>query len=372
MKSLFIVLSFILSTHAFAQKMSAGSGHSGGGNITEADLRYYIARIDNYLQSDEGKKTFPEIDTVAFHSLAEKISPVVQKGELRDANGTVRDCMSYADAVKPYFICNSDALPDKTLDNQPSFYRIVFHEMLVQLGVEKVLSKDIPSEYKISYRITENVHLETYKEWVPGKKSFLRLNMAEVGLVCNDRIAYLSSKHTLFFIWRPNGDYAVVKQTFPRLQELYGKQQEQLTTISGYHWWNTRTTFAKIFSKKLKNTVIARGNSKSLIDTTTRSSSRWLSHDDGKVSFAIDTMAHIEEMPQFTDGGFTEVLFRIKLGTPFGNYTEFKNLTCVAVDWGVYQDVPLRDIFTQKDQKVFKKQLIPNRLPIPEELRKKP
>jgi|GEM_PF-5610965 len=162
--------SLLLGASAFAQ----GAGHVGGGNITEADLQSYMNKLDVYLMSDEGRQAFPEIVTYdqthpneSFHELVLKVHPVVRQGELRDGFGNVRDCLSYID--QRYFVCNSDDLPVKTLDNQPSFYRIVFHELLVQAGIEKPISGDIPSEYPVSSRITENVHLETYQEWVPGK-----------------------------------------------------------------------------------------------------------------------------------------------------------------------------------------------------------
>ena len=38
-----------------------GSGHSGGGKVTESDFRAYMSKIDQFLQTSEGATVFPEI-----------------------------------------------------------------------------------------------------------------------------------------------------------------------------------------------------------------------------------------------------------------------------------------------------------------------
>ncbi len=190
-----------------------GSGHSGGGNITEADLRYYMGKLETYFSSEESKTVFPEIvaydathPTESFKQLISNTHPVVQKDELKDANGVVRDCMSFANPGHRYFVCNSDALPNKTLENQPSFYRIVLHELMVQAGIEKPLSKDVPSVYEVSSRITTNVHLETYQEWVPGKagESIIR----NQGFICQSSdVTFRRRGKSKGLIVHPDGSY---------------------------------------------------------------------------------------------------------------------------------------------------------------------
>ena len=164
--SAFILL--ILSSTTFAQ-----GEHVGGGNLTEGDMKYFITKLDRYLQSEDGKIAFPELDKYdethkdgTIHLIAQSLNPTLKDGEVTDNLGNPRDCVSYSKPIR-YFKCNSNTLPDNTLEHQPSFYRLVFHEILVQAGLEKPLSKEVPSEYPIASRL--DVHLETYEEWVPGK-----------------------------------------------------------------------------------------------------------------------------------------------------------------------------------------------------------
>jgi hypothetical protein len=169
--TIFASIALLATNSAHAQ----GDKTGGGGNSTEADLQSYINKLDAFLNTDEGKQAFPEIvaydqgnPNESFHQLVIKTHPVVRKGELKDSLGTVRGCVSYIGQY--YFVCNSELLPENRLDNQPSFYRIVFHELLVQAGIERPINQDVPSEYPISSRINDNIHLETYQQWVPGKK----------------------------------------------------------------------------------------------------------------------------------------------------------------------------------------------------------
>jgi len=176
MKKLWLLLAVLISVNSFAQ-----SEKGNGGNLTEGDLKYFITKLDRYLQSDDAKNAFPELgkydethQDATIHMIAEALNPTLKAGEVLDSFGNPRDCVSYTSPVL-YFSCNSTTLPDNTLEHQPSFYRLVFHEILVQAGLEVPLSKEIPSEYPIASRL--DVHLETFQEWVPGaqKSSGTRL-----------------------------------------------------------------------------------------------------------------------------------------------------------------------------------------------------
>ncbi len=171
MKIKFYLLVFILftaSSTCFAQ-----GEHVGGGNLTEGDMKYFITKLDRYLQSVDGKVAFPELakydethKDATIHMIAQSLNPTLKDGEVLDSFGNPRDCVSYSSPVR-YFKCNSKTLPDNTLEHQPSFYRLVFHEILVQAGLEVPVSKEISSEYPIASKL--DVHLETFEEWVPGK-----------------------------------------------------------------------------------------------------------------------------------------------------------------------------------------------------------
>ncbi len=171
-------IALITSLVPMNSQAQEGSGNSGGGRAKEGDLRHYIGKIDEYLLTGEGKKTFPEIveydrlhPTESFHALIQRVRPIVNIGPVEDAFQDDRDCVShFEDLNNRYFVCNTNALPEVKLANDPSYLRIVFHELLVQTLLELPINKKVPSEYTISWRITENLHLETYQEWVPGKK----------------------------------------------------------------------------------------------------------------------------------------------------------------------------------------------------------
>ncbi len=155
----------------------AQAGAKGGGRMMEADIRSYMLKLDQFLDSDEGMETFPEIveydklhPEFPFHEILLATRPVVQEGEVLDQFGIARDCVSFADEKGRRFVCQLNKLPEATLQNQPRMYRLVMHELLVQAGIEKPLSKDIPSDYAISARMESNVHLVTHQEWLPGKR----------------------------------------------------------------------------------------------------------------------------------------------------------------------------------------------------------
>ena len=168
MKTTILSLMMLISVNAFAQVE-----HGNGGNLTEGDLKYFITKLDRYLQSEDGKNAFPELgkydethQDATINMIAKALNPTLKNGEVLDSLGNPRDCVSYTSPVR-YFKCNSNTLPKNTLEHQPSFYRLVFHEILVQAGLEKPLNKEVPSEYPIASRL--DVHLETFQEWVPGK-----------------------------------------------------------------------------------------------------------------------------------------------------------------------------------------------------------
>ena len=164
------------STAVEIQDNVEGSGHSGGGNITEVELRYFMGKIDDFLDTDEGQKLFPEVveydvhhsEGEKFHDLILKTKPVVKRGRVFDEFGVERDCVSHINPNNRYFVCNSKHLPDDTVENQRKYYGIVMHELFVQAGIEKPLSKDVPSEYDVSDVIMKNMHLGPDREWVFG------------------------------------------------------------------------------------------------------------------------------------------------------------------------------------------------------------
>ncbi len=166
------LISTLIGAGAWAQ------GHVGGGRVQESDLRYFIGMMDPYFQSEEGKEAFPEIVEYdanhapedSFHHLMNRIHPVVVDGPVYDDFLDDRDCIAnFGDKNNLRFTCNGRVLPEMKLENHPSLYRIVLHELFVAAGIERPINKGIPSDYSVSYRITTHVHLESFDAWVPGK-----------------------------------------------------------------------------------------------------------------------------------------------------------------------------------------------------------
>lgn len=356
-----------LAQTSFAQSITPtgeGSGNSGGGNITEADLRRYMGKLDTFLLSDEGLALFPEVANwnkahpdENFHQVILNTNPVVQKGELKDEEGNARDCMSYAIPGNRHFVCNSDALPELTLDNQVSFYELVLHELFVQTGIEKPLNKTVRSVYDISHRITQSVHLETYQEWVPGQgeKKYKPQMMSEVGFVCSNHVVQGSDRHSIVFAVEPNGDWVLLKQLMPYFQENYynSKLMDLFKT-------ETATKIQNAISRKVKVEVLARGKNTDLYFNAQKPTKDELNSSyantqylGGDVRFWFRTQVNLKDTTRFTNGTDSEFLGWLA----FGQVTKLStpmNMRCEASGWGFYKSIPLDAIFKRTDKKVFK------------------
>ncbi len=178
----------------------AQADHGHGGDINEGDLKHALFKLDQYLYSAEGMALFPEVvaydqkvladnreghrphrDTL--HEIAISLHPTLVSGPVRDAAGVERDCVSYTKPYR-YFKCNrltlnqfADTAPDGI--HHPSFYRILFHEILVQAGLENPVNREIRSAYPIASRL--DVHLETYEAWMPGPGASVKYYRCKVG-----------------------------------------------------------------------------------------------------------------------------------------------------------------------------------------------
>ncbi len=178
MKNIFQIILFIFLTSntAFAQ-----ADHIGGGSSTEADLKNYMNEIDQFLLTTGGKTAFPEIEEYnkingpfAFKILISQINPVVKDGVVLDQFGIERTCISrFGEKTTRTITCNSKKLPDQSIQNQRSLYRIIFHELLVHAELEKPISKDVPSEYSISAKITNYLTLIGGVRWFLMVPEFL-------------------------------------------------------------------------------------------------------------------------------------------------------------------------------------------------------
>jgi len=226
----------------------AQDSHTGGGEPTASDFQNYINKIDVYLVTDIGKTEFPEIKQPDFHNIIMQVKPVVKDERVYDSFGVEQACVSHVDESNRYFQCNVKRLPKIELNNQPTFYRITFHELLFQAGLELPISKEVPSDFKISSRL--KLRLQTYQEWVPGDDP---TDEMIYGVKCDysQPAGRFSLNHTqrasvLFF---PNGTVFYKKEQDPR-----GFTGERYTTSSkdGKSRWTGSYRLLSIFNEKTK------------------------------------------------------------------------------------------------------------------------
>lgn len=142
-------------------------GHVGGGDVSASMLQDFMNKISAYLETEEGKQEFPEISQPMFKDLVKEIRPVVKDERAIDQFGVRQTCVSHAVPENRYVVCDLKRLPKNKLSNHPSLYRLIFHELLFQAELEKPISKDIPSDFRISSRL--KLHFNKKNEWVLGK-----------------------------------------------------------------------------------------------------------------------------------------------------------------------------------------------------------
>ena len=144
----------------------AQGSHVGGGDATASDLQYFINQLDSYLLTNEGKVAFPEIKQPEFHNIIKTVKPVVKNERVYDGFGVNQTCISIVGSGKRTIQCDLKRLPSNVLNNHPTLYRLVFHELLFQAGLEVPISHDVPSDFRISSRL--KLHLSNSREWLPG------------------------------------------------------------------------------------------------------------------------------------------------------------------------------------------------------------
>ncbi len=110
--------------------------------------------------------------------MAKEVRPVVKNERVKDEFGNTQTCISNAVEGNRYVQCDLKRLPKLELNNQPTLFRMTFHELLFQAGLEKPISKDIPSDFRISSRL--KLHLKKRQEWIVGEtKEYPNENASE-------------------------------------------------------------------------------------------------------------------------------------------------------------------------------------------------
>jgi hypothetical protein len=160
------ILFFTIFISIFPAISFAQGSHVGGGDATASDIQYIMNQLDAYLLTNEGKAEFPEIQQPEFHYMVKKVRPVVKDERVYDGFGINQTCISVISELQRLILCDLRRLPQFELNNWPTFYRLIFHELLFQVGLETPISSSIPSDFRISSRL--KLHLSNSKEWLPG------------------------------------------------------------------------------------------------------------------------------------------------------------------------------------------------------------
>jgi hypothetical protein len=167
------LISLLSSVNALAQ----GSHETGGGRITETQLKMLLLDLIPYFESKEGLDYYPKVlawnNTHAdepFVEVLRKMAPVMKNGPVRDNFDADRDCIShFSDPSNRYFECNQNAKwPAFTLDTEQAYLDFVLHEAFVQTRIERSRNSLVTSTYDESSRLP--FHLESFQKWMPGKK----------------------------------------------------------------------------------------------------------------------------------------------------------------------------------------------------------
>jgi len=207
----------------------AQAGARGGGQMTEAEMQTYINRLSSYLSTPEGQRVFPEVvihDRIAkpsFHDIASQTYPVAKPGVQHDQFGNSRTCVSFRESDKRYFVCDQDEM-DTGLEHQPRDYEIILHELFVQSGIERPVTPNIPSEYKISSRILNHLFQDPALGFLPG--DLPKNPITKNGLWCTDQPSLLSDEvasqaEIRVLFWSADGNVRFVEWKMGIFQDLF-------------------------------------------------------------------------------------------------------------------------------------------------------
>ena len=218
MKFVLTAMFMLITTGAYAQ----GQSGTGGGRERERGLEHMMVDLIPYLESQEGQNAFPEVrdynrahpsETVS--DLLKSTAIVLKNGEVKDGFDADRDCVShFGDPKNRYVECNLGTMLDETkLENQPALYGFLFHEILLQAGIEKPRSLTIPSDYHVSKRM--EFHRETFEKVMPGLGKVAAVStFASTGFRCTTQSKsppLHSDVGRLELYWKPTGEYLLVK-----------------------------------------------------------------------------------------------------------------------------------------------------------------
>lgn len=343
-----MVLALCLPLMASAQNGS-GAGHVGGGEVTASDFQDFINKIDEYLLTSAGQASFPEIQQPGFHHIVTKVKPVVKDERVFDSFGVAQTCVSHAVEGNRYFQCDLSRLPKINLDNQPTFYRIVFHELLFQAGLELPISRDVPSDFQISSRL--KLHLETFQAWVPGQAQPGPRMIKDSGFSCSgdasdDRLSYHA-------YWKPNGDFILLSQFVPRTQAKYG-----MPHMSGEFFYELGMSLGHISTAltapRVVTRLLAHGNSMKLVLGSWDERSLPMKSDDQKIEYQLQTPVRIDEREasDYKQDRFVATLYIDKVGKGIKSV----NLICDAhlPEKPSLGRLGLEEVFSNPQKKVYK------------------
>jgi hypothetical protein len=358
----------------------AQSGTQGGGSFTEVQMKDYMGELSRYFADPQSRVLFPEVDTyekvsgTKFTTLIQSIEPKVVYHKVYGPFNEERDCVSRIEGSMRYFECDQSRIPEARLENQPLLYSILLHEVMVHAGIEKPTAETVPSKYPVSSRIgnTQNLSLVTYQKWVPKvTPSYLDRSLADSGITCSTGTDFNSEEKVSYsFVWKPNGDYILIRRFLPAGQKNFGlrgmAQSPEDHPVQDFIYKGAQTV-ARALGGQIVTTVLARGNSSSILETASHSGMsqkyRNITHDVKGEKFIAQTITEIEKTPEYTRGSDTEFPLYVHFWKIDGlkKREQFRTLPMICTGDAMratYRLAPIEEMFKHPEQHVFKQDFI--------------
>lgn len=346
-----------------------GSG-VGGGRFSEAEIAIFYGRLKQYFKTDEWKGVFKKVEEYnathqeSFQELMDTVSfkVVNHKVEFR---GEERDCVPMLKDGVRYIECDASYIPENTLDNQPTLYSFLLHEIFVYAGIEESKGHWLPSTYDESWKMADkaNLSLVVQEVWMPGKKRQVE-RLSDETIACLTRSSFNQARVNYAFILKPNGDYVFLRHVVPGGQELYGRMQVQTLT----RWDEVKINFAQSLARltggDVKTTVLARGTSNTLKRNQSHDGIQYMyreiGHNQDGLNFRAYTISEIENLPVYTRGNYTEFPLTVHVmesARKAERYKEFP-MICTALKDSFFRFVPVEEIFANPAKSFYKQNFI--------------
>ena len=192
--------------------------------------------------------------------------------------------------------------------------------------------------------------------------------ISDSGLYCTTENTQNPGKETLFFVWKPNGDWVLGGQYIPKGQENYGLSQIQITSRSQERRWNRKAAIADYFGGNVVHVIYARGNSIKPFRKEWEGQEGVEMHFAGStildtVRFNFHTLTELQNVPTWVNGDYNQVLLKIVDLRINGHYHPHGYFICEGDQFVSMhsQFIPIDSIFNNPNENTISRDYI-NRL----------